>query len=472
MKVGVDHYSYHRFFGEVYPQQKAPDKKMTVEQYIRRCAQMGCDGLTLESCFMPRFDKDYLAALKGLMDEHKMDRVYGWGHPDGLEGGKNKKAFAEMIQHIEYAAAVGAKVMKVTGASLMFRFEPHAPMIERLSRMYSEAVKVAKKYDIKLATENHIDFVADEMLTLIKNVNSPNLGINFDTGNFLRLLDDPIKGMKKLAKYVLSTHVKDLKPQKGVAADEWFFFSCTPVGDGMVDNRAAGQGAEGGQLPGFPGRGDRLPAPGLPRRRGQGGGAERAVPEEDQRMKTMNVAIIGDKFMGKAHSNAWKQAPYFFDIPIQPVLKVACGRNAEQLKAFRPAVGLGGGGDRLAQGRRAQGHRHHRRFHPDLAAPRHRDRGGQGRQAHLLREADGHQLPGGQGDVPGRQGGQGQALHQLQLPALSGDSAGQAPHRRGQDRPHLPLARGLPAVLDHGPDLPADLAPAQGHGGGRARSTT
>jgi predicted dehydrogenase len=51
-------------------------------------------------------------------------------------------------------------------------------------------------------------------------------------------------------------------------------------------------------------------------------------------MKTMNVAIIGDKFMGKAHSNAWKQAPYFFDLPIQPVLKVACGRNAEQLKDF------------------------------------------------------------------------------------------------------------------------------------------
>jgi len=24
MKVGVDHYSYHRFFGEVYPQQEKP----------------------------------------------------------------------------------------------------------------------------------------------------------------------------------------------------------------------------------------------------------------------------------------------------------------------------------------------------------------------------------------------------------------------------------------------------------------
>ena len=251
MKVGVDHYCYHRFFGEVYPQQKAPAKNMTVEQYIKRCAEMGCDGVTLESCFMPRFDKDYLATLKGMMDEYKLDRVYGWGHPDGLEGGKNTKAYDEMITQIEYAEAVGAKVMKVVGASLMFRFEPHAPMIERLTRMYSEAVKVAMKHDVKLATENHIDFNSDEMLTLVENVNSPYLGINFDTGNFLRLLDDPIKGMKKLAKYVLSTHVKDLKPQKGVAPDEWFFFSCTPVGEGMVDNRALVQSLKEVNYPGF-----------------------------------------------------------------------------------------------------------------------------------------------------------------------------------------------------------------------------
>ena len=43
--------------------------------------------------------------------------------------------------------------------------------------------------------------------------------------------------MAKLAPYVYATHIKDLKVQKGVAADEWYFFSSTPVGDGLVDNR-------------------------------------------------------------------------------------------------------------------------------------------------------------------------------------------------------------------------------------------
>lgn len=51
-------------------------------------------------------------------------------------------------------------------------------------------------------------------------------------------------------------------------------------------------------------------------------------------MKTMNVAIIGTKFMGKAHSNPWLNAPRFFDMEIKPILKVACGRNEADLKDF------------------------------------------------------------------------------------------------------------------------------------------
>ena len=41
-------------------------------------------------------------------------------------------------------------------------------------------------------------------------------------------------------------------------------------------------------------------------------------------MKKINVALIGYKFMGRAHSNAWRQAPSFFDSPLDPVLKVIC----------------------------------------------------------------------------------------------------------------------------------------------------
>ena len=53
--------------------------------------------------------------------------------------------------------------------------------------------------------------------------------MNFDTGNFLRLLDDPIAGMEKLAPYVFATHIKDLKIEPSANPTDWFFFAGVPV---------------------------------------------------------------------------------------------------------------------------------------------------------------------------------------------------------------------------------------------------
>ncbi len=51
-------------------------------------------------------------------------------------------------------------------------------------------------------------------------------------------------------------------------------------------------------------------------------------------MTTLNVGIIGYKFMGKAHSNGWIKAPLFFDLNIKPILKIACGRNQSAVRSF------------------------------------------------------------------------------------------------------------------------------------------
>lgn len=49
--------------------------------------------------------------------------------------------------------------------------------------------------------------------------------------------------------------------------------------------------------------------------------------------RKMNVALIGYQFMGKAHSNAYRQVARFFDdLEVEPVLKVICGRNEENVR--------------------------------------------------------------------------------------------------------------------------------------------
>jgi predicted dehydrogenase len=51
-------------------------------------------------------------------------------------------------------------------------------------------------------------------------------------------------------------------------------------------------------------------------------------------MKTLNIALVGYGFMGRTHSNAFRQAPQFFALPYRPVLKAVAARNEERVKAF------------------------------------------------------------------------------------------------------------------------------------------
>src|SRR5918996_6474267 len=51
--------------------------------------------------------------------------------------------------------------------------------------------------------------------------------------------------------------------------------------------------------------------------------------------RKLNIGLIGYGFMGRTHSNAFVQAPRFFEVPYQPVLKAVCARNADRVKAFQ-----------------------------------------------------------------------------------------------------------------------------------------
>ena len=56
--------------------------------------------------------------------------------------------------------------------------------------------------------------------------------------------------------------------------------------------------------------------------------------------KKLNVAMIGYEFMGRAHSTAWRQVHHYFrDLPVEPVMKVVCGRSEAKVKDAREALG-------------------------------------------------------------------------------------------------------------------------------------
>jgi len=50
--------------------------------------------------------------------------------------------------------------------------------------------------------------------------------------------------------------------------------------------------------------------------------------------KQLNVGMIGYGFMGRTHSNAYRKVRNFFDVPYEPVLKIICGLEEKEAKAF------------------------------------------------------------------------------------------------------------------------------------------
>jgi myo-inositol 2-dehydrogenase/D-chiro-inositol 1-dehydrogenase len=50
--------------------------------------------------------------------------------------------------------------------------------------------------------------------------------------------------------------------------------------------------------------------------------------------KKLNVGIVGYGFMGRTHSNAFRQVSHFFNADFEPVLKAAAARDRDKLTAF------------------------------------------------------------------------------------------------------------------------------------------
>jgi len=54
---------------------------------------------------------------------------------------------------------------------------------------------------------------------------------------------------------------------------------------------------------------------------------------------TLRVGMVGYAFMGAAHSQAWRTAPRFFDLPLTPVMSVLGGRNRDNVAAAAERLG-------------------------------------------------------------------------------------------------------------------------------------
>ncbi len=59
-------------------------------------------------------------------------------------------------------------------------------------------------------------------------------------------------------------------------------------------------------------------------------------------MSEIGVGLVGYKFMGRAHSNAYRQVSHFFEVDPVPVMRAICGRNEDAVASAAASLGWQG----------------------------------------------------------------------------------------------------------------------------------
>ena len=239
MKIGIDSYCFHRYFGEVYPGlQTDPGVRWKMEeQFLDFALAQHVDEIALESCFFDALDDGLCAEIRAHLDEAGVDRVLGWGHPEGLWGGTSREALDELIRHLPQVEKLGTARMRITAASMNYAKAPREELIGRVVPMLKDAAAAAAEHGIVLALENHIDFTSREVARILDSVDSEHLRVNFDTGNTIRLFEDPVEAAARLAPYTVSTHTKDIatRVRGGAPSENFTWWPSCPIGEGVID---------------------------------------------------------------------------------------------------------------------------------------------------------------------------------------------------------------------------------------------
>ncbi len=239
MEIGIDSYCFHRYFGEVYPGLQAdPGTRWRMEgEFLDFALKQDVGEIALEACFFDAMDDGLCAEMKARLDDSGVDRVLGWGHPEGLWGGDKPEELEALKRHLPQTRKLGSTRMRIVAASMNYAKSPREELMGKVIPLLAEATKAAEEEGVVLALENHIDFTSREIVRIIEAVGSPSLRVNFDTGNCLRLFEDPVDAATRLAPYTISTHTKDIATRRkgGSPADNFTWWPACVAGEGVID---------------------------------------------------------------------------------------------------------------------------------------------------------------------------------------------------------------------------------------------
>jgi sugar phosphate isomerase/epimerase len=211
MKLSLAAYSFRKYLTQSWPKPRGETGSLTLDDFIRFCADLNLDGTELTSYYFPaEVTNDYLMNVKELSFRLGLD-ISGTaiGNNFCVPDGPDREFELQMArQWIDYSAAIGAPVIRIFAGSIS-KGDTEAAALDRCVAGINESLKYAAEKGVVLALENHggITATADQLLAIVERVDdSPWFGVNFDSGNFRT--DDPYADLARIAPYAVNAQIK------------------------------------------------------------------------------------------------------------------------------------------------------------------------------------------------------------------------------------------------------------------------
>jgi sugar phosphate isomerase/epimerase len=211
LKTGLNAYSFNKALND---HLKGRGKGVTLFDLLDYCAEQNFDAIDPTGYFFPGYpkvpDDKYVNNFKRRAFHLGLD-ISGTGVRNDFASPDKEKRAAD-VKHvkewIEVAARLGAPVLRVFAGT-----EPkdHTwdQAAEWLLDELKKCVEHAQKYGVLIGIQNHWDFLktSDQVLKIVKLVDSEWFGVIVDTGYFLTA--DPYKDMAAVAPFAVNWQVKE-----------------------------------------------------------------------------------------------------------------------------------------------------------------------------------------------------------------------------------------------------------------------
>lgn len=214
LKVGLAAYSFRDHFefsrGKKNPKYAEGEKAMDMPGFIEYCAKHGVDGAELTSYFFPpACDESFYTNCRRIAHVNGV-QISGTAVGNNFSHPKEDPGRTEQITHvkqwIDYAALMGAPHIRVFAGSHPKGVSPEAAEQNAIDALAETAVYAAEK-GVFLGIENHDSITtAARLLRIVRGVDSPWVGVNLDSGNFIA--EDVYAEIEASAPYAVNVQLK------------------------------------------------------------------------------------------------------------------------------------------------------------------------------------------------------------------------------------------------------------------------